>query len=375
MTAAAKDINTPQYGVPDEVFPSLLSFPVAAATTIYAGTMVATDASGNAVPATASTALKLWGRAEKQVVNTVAAGFGAAGDLSIEVRAGVFYMNNGSGAQAITNASRGSYCYAVDDNVAGISNAAGTLPLAGVIFGLGVSGVNTGKVAVGIGFGFASPYSLNPALLASTVSAFRARNVAAAGNVASLAAFTVAGNDGVTNVAGDIVVLLEQTTTAQNGPYVVGTVAAGAAPLTRPDWWATGSTLYSGTKIRLGGEGTVFKNADLRAFVAADSFVVGTTDPKLYPESVSGATALASGTFTISTVPIFGANSTVHLERKATGGTVTSTIGYHPTTGGATGITAGVRGTAAAIIEAAVAAGTINTADTSTLHWTVINQA
>ena len=61
MTALAQDRITNQYGTPDSVEPLLLSFPVAAATTIYGGSLVATNAAGYAVPASASNALKIWG--------------------------------------------------------------------------------------------------------------------------------------------------------------------------------------------------------------------------------------------------------------------------------------------------------------------------
>ena len=55
---------------------------------------------------------------------------------------------------------------------------------------------------------------------------------ASAANVASLASFTVA-NDGVTLVAGDRVLLKDQSAPAENGIYVVGTVGGGTAALTR----------------------------------------------------------------------------------------------------------------------------------------------
>lgn len=379
MTALAQDRKTDQLGI--DPLPGLLSIPVEADTIIYGGDIVATNAAGNAVPASAISALKCWGRCEVTKDNrTVAHGGpgplpgGTAGLVNVEVKQGVFYFANSTGAAACGLTTLGQYVYSAGGAVASALDAAGTLPLLGVMYPGGAStGLRAdGQVAVFIGG--ATPYQTNPELAAGT-SAFRARNVAAAGNVAALTAFTVAGNDGVTNVAGDVVVLLEQTTVAQNGPYVVGSVATGTAPLTRPDWWPAGAALFSGTVIRLGAEGTVFKNTSFRAMVAADSLVVGTTDPKLYPAEVSGVTQLGAGTFTISTVPIFSANTQVELFRKI-GNTCTLTVGgYHPTTGGATGITPGIRGTAAVIVEACVAAGSINNVDVSTLHWTVINQA
>jgi hypothetical protein len=366
MTALAKDRKAPQYGTPDDVIPRAINFPVAASTTIYAGSMVATNASGDAVPSTASAALKLWGRAETQVVNT-----GAAGAKRIDVRPGVFaFVNSAAGVDLIAAADVGKTCYAADDNVVALTSGGGTRPEAGVVFPFDPN--NTAAVQVGVGPGFANPFS--SADLGGATSAFRARGVATA-NVADLGAFTVAGNDGITFVAGDVVLLSAQTTAAQNGPYVVGTVGGGTAPLTRPEWYPAASTQPLSLEIQVGSAGTVFKNTTWRTMLSGTTFVVDTTDPKWYPKNVSGTTALSSGTFTISTVPIFSAKSTVLLSKVASGGTVTSTVGYHPTVAGADGITPGVIGVAAAIVQAIVAAGTINTADTSTLHWTIINQA
>ncbi len=68
-----------------------------------------------------------------------------------------------------------------------------------------------------------------------------ARGVVTA-NIASLAAFTVASNDGLTYVQGQRVLLVGQTTKTQNGLYIVGVVGGGTAPLYRPIDWLTAST-------------------------------------------------------------------------------------------------------------------------------------
>jgi hypothetical protein len=154
MTALSADRKTDQQGTPDVVLPQLLNFPVEAATTIYGGALVATNAAGNAVPASASTALKLWGRCERQVVNTTAAGYGAAGALTVQVHAGVFYFSNST--SDIDATSVGKACYAVDDNNVSLSDNGGTRPYAGIIYP-NAAPLFTGQVAVGVGF--VSPYS------------------------------------------------------------------------------------------------------------------------------------------------------------------------------------------------------------------------
>lgn len=354
-----------------DVTQSEASFPVAASTIIEGGVMVAVNAAGNAVEASADNALFLVGRCRKRVDNST----GNAGDVSVWVEQGIFFFDNASGTGAITAADlERTYCYASDDRTVSRTASAGARPVAGVPKRMGSAADGTaGKVAVQI------PGTTSAALSPSQISPsgasqpFFARGVAAAGNVASLAAFTVASNDGLTYVEGDVVVLLEQTSAAACGPYVVGAVSGGAAPLTRPDWWRTGMTLPGGVEIKLGPEGTVFKNCTLKAMLAAKSFVVGTTDPELNPVEVNVAATLVAGTVTLSTIPVFSLNTQVIATRKAANTATLTVGGYHATSGGANGLTVGKRGTAAIIIEACVGAGTINVADISTLHVTVKN--
>ena len=131
-SALTMDRKTDQLGTPDAVLPQLLYFPVEANTSIYGGALVATNAAGNAVPATAVEALIVWGRCERQVLNTTAAGFGSAGAVSVTVRSGVFFFNNSTIA-AISAADVGLACYAENDNVVSATSQGGTLPFAGTI--------------------------------------------------------------------------------------------------------------------------------------------------------------------------------------------------------------------------------------------------
>lgn len=356
MTAATADRKAPQYGSPDEVDPGLLSLPVAASTIIYAGTFVASDASGNAVPGSANVALKLWGRCEIQVDNSA----GTAGAKRVQIREGVFAFNNsGAGVDQILAANVGQPCYAVDDNVVALTDGNGSRPFAGVIFPFDPN--NTSQVQVGVGPAFAPAYG-QP----GGSSAFKARGAVFA-NVASLAAFTVAGNDGITYVAGDVVLLAAQTTAAQNGPYVVGTVTSGTAPLTRPAWWSTGSPIIPGQVIQLGGEGTIYGGSEWKA-LCAKSKIIDTDDPVFYPRVCKATVTLASGTYTLgATEGLFVKSTTRSIavaSRNTVGGTVTSTIMYALPVAGRT---AGISGTGALQVNAVVAAGTTNAADTSTV--------
>jgi hypothetical protein len=334
---------------------------MAASTIIYAGTMVASDAAGNAVPASASTALKLWGRAEVQVDNSA----GAAGDKRINVKPGVFAMNNsGAGVDLIAAKNVGQPCYAVDDNVVALTDGNGSRPFAGVIFPFDSNNVTPVQVGIGAAFPASDP-------AAGGSSAFKARGVVFA-NVAALATFTVAANDGITYAKGDVVLLTAQTTAAQNGPYVVGTVGGGTAPLTRPAWWNAGAPIVQGTTIQVGTDGTIFGGSEWKA-LCAQSKVVDTDDPVFYPRVCKGTVTLAAGTITLgSTQGLFLKSTTasaVMITRNTKGAGTTAVEYYAPVANR----TAGVSGTAAVVINAAVAAGTIDNTDTSSVDFLVTN--
>lgn len=367
MTAATGFVDTPEMCLVP--FISALSFPVAAATSLFAGTIGATDSAGRLVPGSASTAIKVWGRIEKTVVNTVAAGFGSAGQLSADVKPGIYSLNNSAGADAIAAADVGRLAYVVDDNTVALTDGAGLRPAAGKIYGLDGT-----KVKVGLGE--PSLYDLPDDLsaMAGVKGAF-ARNVVN-GNVANLAAYTVASNaavnDATLNVEGDIVLLIAQSTAAQNGLYKVGVVATGTAPLTRIAPMPAGYVFLQDEFLVTVRVGTVFQNS--RWFNSAAG-TIATDSPAFMPESVTISQALVAGTMTITSIPILSVTKTGFTLTRRIANTSTNTVGgYCVSTGGANGVTAGALGTASLIVEACVAAGTINNADISTINLTVTNR-
>lgn len=116
--------------------------------------------------------------------------------------------------------------------------------------------------------------------------------------------------DGVTLAVGDVVMLQGGTlgslaiTAADVGPYVVTALGSGTAPfvLTRPSWWQNGEIVPTGKTVKIGPEGTLFGSTDWTSW-AAPGCVIGTTDPKVYPDRVisqvtvtNGVVALANGT-------------------------------------------------------------------------------
>jgi len=207
-------------------------------------------------------------------------------------------------------------------------------------------------------------------LAVSGATPFRKVRAVVTANVALLSSFNVSLNtDGVTLVEGDIVLLSAQTTVAQNGPYVVGAVTFGAASLTRPAWFAAGTTVKTGYSLEIGGEGTVFKNTTWKTLLAADSFVVDTTDGKFYPRIVSGTGTLVGGALTISTVPVFSTKTNVNICRTAP---VSTNNTHEYVMNGAP--TPGVIGTGSITIWASASGGALHAGDLSTINWTIFNQ-
>ncbi len=117
MAALTNSRNTPEMADGGR----MRVYPVEANTNIYLGGIVALDAAGNAVPASATTTtantLKAIGRAERvhngipgqDAINNP----GVAGAISIVARKGVFMFNQDN---SITAAQVGLQCFALDDN-------------------------------------------------------------------------------------------------------------------------------------------------------------------------------------------------------------------------------------------------------------------
>ena len=115
MTALAKNTPRTRVGLG-------LRFrdPVAAATRILAGSMVALNAAGNAISAV-PTATRVRGVALDEADNTS----GAIGDKSVDIERGPFLFANDT-TDAVTRAHIGASVYVVDDNTVG-SSATGTI--------------------------------------------------------------------------------------------------------------------------------------------------------------------------------------------------------------------------------------------------------
>jgi hypothetical protein len=131
MTVLAADRNTPMAS--GEMF----ELPVAAATLIYAGALVALLSTGYASKGAVSATLKQFGRADERVDNLA----GAAGAKTVKVRTGVFRWANSSAGDLITIANIGTDCFIVDDQTVAATNGGATRSRAGKVVFVDAAGV------------------------------------------------------------------------------------------------------------------------------------------------------------------------------------------------------------------------------------------
>lgn len=128
--ALTKDRNTQMKDA------DLIPVPMAAVK-IFAGSLVAANATGYATPGAVATTLTYLGRAEETVDNTG----GAAGAKTVLVRRGKAFKFANSGADPVTQASMGKVCYIVDDETVALTNGTSTRSAAGIVVGVDSDGV------------------------------------------------------------------------------------------------------------------------------------------------------------------------------------------------------------------------------------------
>ena len=131
MGALTADRNTPWREGKDRVLPA------AAAKKIFAGSIVAMDADGNAVPGATATTLLGMGRAEECVDNSG----GAAGAKGVKISRGVFCFENSASGDLITRVDIGNNCYIVDDQTVAKTDGTNTRSVAGEVFDVDSDGV------------------------------------------------------------------------------------------------------------------------------------------------------------------------------------------------------------------------------------------
>jgi hypothetical protein len=123
MAVLSEDRDTP------EREGKTFSYLVAGGKIIYAGSIVVLNSAGYAEPATTALNKVTLGRAEEQVDNSA----GQNGDMSVNVRKGVFRYENSANTDAITITEIGQDCYLVDDQTVAKTSGTGTRSIAGKV--------------------------------------------------------------------------------------------------------------------------------------------------------------------------------------------------------------------------------------------------
>ena len=135
MTASLVNLDTCEKG-DSPIARNLPPLPVAAATIILQGVMVAINLAGYLVEASADPTLRVLGRSEEYVDNSA----GTAGAKSCKVRRGVFGWTNSGTTQALADLHIGRMCFAVDNQTVALRNPTGVYPVAGRIYDVDADG-------------------------------------------------------------------------------------------------------------------------------------------------------------------------------------------------------------------------------------------
>ena len=384
MTALLQDTKRDSISGPERPVPPRLSFPVESNTRIFGGGLVAENAAGNAIRPQTAGALYVTGVAQAGVDNTAANNpiTSAAGAKAVEVNCGCFpVLTDGSFTSLYQNA------YAIDDNTFSASSAGGTRPYAGYLIQNPLLGGNGSPLCFMVGA--ANPYGL-PVNIGTVPPIYEARCVITAlpgaytGSTTGVLTATgngaIAAQNGVTPALNDVVWLAKGAThitaASDAGAYVVTNPGAAGAPfsLTRCWWWATGQAILPGQPVLIGGEDTLFGGSRFKCFCAKGA-IIDTDDPAAYPDQVTKAATLASGTATITGVPLRSATKSQVVARLVAGGTTDAgTVGFETLARTAGEVSTGGSATAASLTVDAVVAGlTINAPDASHVLVTIFN--
>jgi hypothetical protein len=297
---------------------------------------------------------------------------------SVTIAAGIIgSLDNSAGANEIGAEHVDLPVFLVNDNTVSLTDQSGTLSFAGFFHGFD----DAGKLCVRMNetdrafAGIFSPSGGGDGLTSNGSARLVATNLAAGafsgGVFTATANGALATQDGVAPDVGNILVLPPGTLTtlvvsaADSGPYEVTSLGAAGAKvvLTRPANYQHGDTIVSGTAIQVGGEGTTYKNTRWIAKPATAAKVVGTDDPLMFPEQMIVAKTLASGTGSITTIPLRAAGL-FFVGVDFTGGTPAATT----TSLQASTQTPGGLGTASIVIQEQSVLGTLVATGTATCN-------
>lgn len=165
MAALTKDIEAFKVGVPGNASQPVnlpLKNSTVAGSTVYRGS-VAITRSGYMVAATTPQSTDIvWGIVAQAGPGTIDSGPGITGgtgdgSVTVEVETGTFWLQSGTGSDAIAAANIGATCYLMNETTVGLTTSGNSRPTAGIVFAIAgsnypvVAPVQTGMVAVHLG--------------------------------------------------------------------------------------------------------------------------------------------------------------------------------------------------------------------------------
>ena len=115
----------------------LFAVPVAGATELFGGHIIAANATGFAVAGSATAANTTLGICDGWVDNSG----GAAGDADVLVRRGKAWFLSNSSADPVTQAQVGKACYVLDSQTVAKTSDTDARPVAGKVLGIEADGV------------------------------------------------------------------------------------------------------------------------------------------------------------------------------------------------------------------------------------------
>ena len=149
MPALSADVPTIRFGVPGSATQQI-SKPLAASVTVYGGS-IATTRAGYLTPASSPASTDVvWGLIGRWTpLNPPLAQSSVAGTYNVAIDTGAFFLNAGTGSDALSTADCGSTVYVINETTVGKTNGSNTRPTAGVL--LNVDTTITPSYAVLIG--------------------------------------------------------------------------------------------------------------------------------------------------------------------------------------------------------------------------------
>jgi hypothetical protein len=157
-----------------------------------------------------------------------------------------------------------------------------------------------------------------------------AKGVFNGANIADFSAAPLAGLNFSPVLAGDVVLIVNQTNPTENGLYTIGTVDVATVSLIRSVGWTVGSQWQEQTEIAIGHHDFVYGNTSwfISRADPTTKVTVGSDPLLFYPRAFSRTATFVNGTVTIPSLPLLGNDANIQITRSSLTGMSGATIDY-----------------------------------------------